>query len=428
MGSGIRIVVIGGGPAGLMAAGQAAGLGAEVILLEKMPRPARKLRITGKGRCNLTNTAPLNEFITFYGRNGRFLRSAYSRFFSTELLDFFHSLGIETASERGGRIFPTSNQAQDIVDALTGWVRNNGVRIRTNAAAKRIRVSESGALSVIVSDPTGENPIYQLSANAVILAVGGASYPATGSTGDGYKIAEDLGHSIITVRPALVPLRTAGDTAQRLQGLSLRNTAVRVYAGGLPEGHAFGEMLFTHFGVSGPIILTLSRMIVDALQENQPVSISIDLKPALDDEKLDNRIRRDLDEHGRRSFQRILEGLLPRKLIPVCIYLLGIPTDKPANQITSMERERLCSWLKDFRLEITGPMPISQALVTAGGIDLKEINPRSMESRIVPDLYFAGEILDLDGDTGGYNLQAAFSTGWLAGRAAASKLLDLPAP
>lgn len=422
------MVVIGGGPAGLMAAGQAARHGAEVLLLEKKRRPARKLRITGKGRCNLTNTAPLNEFIASYGNSGRFLRSAYSRFFSSELLDFFHSLGIETAIERGGRVFPSSNEAQDIVDALVSWARKNGVEIRTNAAVRRIKTGRDHRLSVIVVDPRGQNPVYELTADAVIVTPGGSSYPGTGSTGDGYRFAADLGHTIIPIRPALVPLRTAGDTAQRLQGLSLRNVEVSVLVNGKVEQQSFGEMLFTHYGISGPIILTMSLYMVDSLRENKQVSISIDLKPALDPKKLDKRIRRDLDEHGRRSFRRILEGLLPRKLIPVCIDQLKIRADKPANQITSEERDRLLEWLKNFRLDVTEPMPIELALVTAGGIQLKEINPRTMESKLIQNLYFAGEVLDLDGDTGGYNLQAAFSTGWIAGNAAAAKLLDLPAP
>ncbi|MBN1265387.1 MAG: NAD(P)/FAD-dependent oxidoreductase [Anaerolineales bacterium] len=423
-----KVVVIGGGPAGLMAAGQASEQGADVILLEKNHRPARKLRITGKGRCNLTNTAPLTEFITNYGKNGRFLRSAFSRFFSTELLEFFDKLGVKTESERGGRIFPVSNQAQDVVDSLVTWAKNNGVEIRTNAAVKRIKIGEENALSVIVSDPERNNPTYELNADAVILAVGGTSYPSTGSTGDGYRIAAELGHTIIPVRPALVPLRTAGETAQKLQGLSLKNIEVLVYIENQLADRAFGEMLFTHFGISGPIILTLSRSIVDALLENKRVSIGIDLKPALDQEKLDARLRRDLDEYGRRTFKHILAGLLPRKLIEVCIDQVSIPADKPGHQITSEERERLRCWLKDFRLEITEPMPISTALVTAGGIHLKEINPKTMESRLIPDVFFAGEILDLDGDTGGYNLQAAFSTGWVAGNAAAAKLLSPPSP
>lgn len=424
----MQIVVIGGGPAGLMAAGQAAGAGANVVLLEKMHRPARKLRITGKGRCNITNTAPVEEFTAYFGKKGRFLRSPFSRFFSTELLAFFMELGVETTSERGGRIFPVSNQAQDVVDALVSWAEDQGAQIRTNADVRSILVENGRCRAVSYSDLSDSSQKKMIGAEAVILAAGGSSYPGTGSTGDGYRMAGELGHTIIQIRPALVPLRTYGDTAQRLQGLSLRNIEVTVLVNGSELNRAFGEMLFTHFGISGPIILTESGSVVDALLEKKAVSISIDLKPALDPDKLDARLRRDFDKHGKRSFKRILEGLLPRKLIPVCVDLVGIPPDKPAHQITSEERDRLRNWLKGFTMEIKEAMPISQALVTAGGVNLKEINPKTMESRLVEKLYFCGEVIDLDGDTGGYNLQAAFSTGWVAGRAAAAALLGLSPP
>ncbi len=421
-----RLLVIGGGAAGLMAAGQAASVGAEVLLFEKMPRPARKLRITGKGRCNLTNSAPLDEFINHFGKKGRFLRSPFSRFFSSDLLQFFNSLGVETELERGGRFFPVSNQAQDIVDALVSWAEDQGVIIYPNAAVTRINTINGHVSSLHHQEPQNPGRITEVAGGAIILAVGGASYPGTGSSGDGFRIAADLGHTIIPIRPALVPLRTAGDTAQRLQGLSLRNIQVSVLIDGHQHEQEFGELLFTHFGISGPIILSLSRFMVDALRERKPVVVSIDLKPALSDEKLDERLKRDLDQFGRRQFHRILEGLLPRKLIPVCLDLVNIPYDKPAHQISSEERQALRRWLKDFRFKILEPMPISQALVTAGGVHLKEVNPKTMESRLVEGLYCAGEVLDLDGDTGGYNLQAAFSTGWVAGRAAATKLLGLP--
>jgi hypothetical protein len=250
------------------------------------------------------------------------------------------------------------------------------------------------------------------------LATGGASYPGTGSTGDGYRLAKELGHTIVLIRPALVPLDTAGDVAARLEGLSLRNVAVRVWFDDRMQDQAFGEMLFTRFGVSGPIILTLSRDIVDALRSRKRVRLSIDLKPALDDEKLDARLLRELDARGKRQYRTLLKDLLPRTLIPVCIEQTGIPADKVAHQITAMERLRLLRWLKDFRLEVTGHRPIAQAIITAGGVDTREVDPRTMASRLVPGLYLAGELLDVDADTGGYNLQAAFSTGWMAGRSA----------
>ena len=416
-----RVIVVGGGAAGLMAAGQAAEMGAETLLLEKMNHPGRKLRIAGKGRCNLTNVAPVSEFIAHFGPNGRFLRQAFSRFFNSDLVAFFEELGVRTVTERGGRVFPASNQAcpessrraQDVVDALARWVGDRGVTLQTRSPVKRLLV-EGGRVTGVQAS---RGRVHR--ADAVIVATGGASYPATGSTGDGYRLAQAVGHTIVPIRPALVPLETAGDIAPRLQGLSLRNVTVRVWVNGKKQAEAFGEMLFTHFGVSGPIILSLSRQVVDALLMNQTVTLSIDLKPALDESRLDARLLRDLDARGKRQFRTLLKGLLPSKLIPVCIELTGIPPDRVANQITSEERQRLRTWLKDFRLEVTGYRPFTEAIITAGGVDTREIDPRTMASRLVEGLYFAGEVLDVDADTGGYNLQAAFSTGWVAGRSAA---------
>jgi len=408
-----RVIVVGGGAAGLMAAGQAAEVGAETLLLEKMDRPGRKLRIAGKGRCNLTNLAPLSEFVAHFGPNGRFLRQAFAQFSNSDLVAFFEKLGVRTVTERGGRVFPVSGQAQDVVDALVRWIRDQGATLRTRSPVERLLVEEGRVTGVQVS----QGQVYH--ADAAIVATGGASYPATGSTGDGYRLAASLGHTIVPIRPALVPLETAGDVAPRLQGLSLRNVTVRVWGNGQKQAEAFGEMLFTHFGVSGPIILSLSRQVVDALRLGQRVILSIDLKPALDEGRLDARLLRDLDAHGKQQFRTLLKGLLPSKLIPVCINLTGIPSDKRAHQITSEERQRLRTWLKDFRLEVTGHRPFAEAIITAGGVDTREVGPRTMASRLVEGLYFAGEVLDVDADTGGYNLQAAFSTGWVAGRSAA---------
>ncbi len=410
----VRVIVIGGGAAGLMAAGQAAEMGAAVELLEKMDRPGRKLLITGKGRCNLSNVAPLREFAAHFGPNGRFLRGAFARFFAEDLIAFFAALGVPTVTERGGRVFPVSSRARHVVDALTGWVRAQGVSIHTEAPVMRLLLDGSRVCGV----QTASGQVHH--ADAVIIATGGASYPGTGSTGDGYRLAKAVGHSIVPVRPALVPLETAGDIAAQLQGLSLRNVAVRLYIEGTKKpSEAFGEMLFTHFGVSGPIILTLSRQAVDAKRAGKAITLSIDLKPALTDAKLDARLRRDLDAHGKQQFQTLLRGLLPRKLIPVCCAQTDIAPEKPAHQINAGERERLRAWLKDFRLEVTGHRSMRAAIVTAGGVDVREVDPRTMASRVVAGLYFAGEVLDIDADTGGYNLQAAFSTGWVAGRAAA---------
>lgn len=407
-----RVIVIGGGAAGLMAAGQAAEWGAETLLLEKMDRPGRKLLITGQGRCNLTNEAPLPDFLAHFGRTGQFLRQAFSRFFTADLVAFFERLGVRTVTERGGRVFPASSQAQEVVDALVRWVRASGATMRAQSPVERLLI-EAGR---VVGAQAGGR---QHPSDAVIVATGGASYPGTGSTGDGYRLAESAGHAIVPVRPALVPLETAGDVAQRLQGLSLRNVSVRVWIEGKKRAEEFGEMLFTHFGVSGPIILTLSGQVVDALRRRERVVLSIDLKPALDEAKLDVRLRRDFDEHGKQRLAGLLKGLLPKTLIPVCMDLTGISPEKAGHQITGEERKRLRLWLKDFRLDVTRHRPLSEAIVTAGGVDTRQVDPKTMASRRVGGLHFAGEVLDVDADTGGYNLQAAFSTGWLAGRAAA---------
>jgi predicted Rossmann fold flavoprotein len=415
-----RVIVIGGGAAGLMAAGQAAQCGAETLLLEKKSRPGLKLRITGKGRCNLTNEAPVPEFISHLA-NGRFLRQALARFSSADLVAFFHEQGVPTVTERGGRVFPESDRAQDIVDALVRWMGEQGATKRMRSPVTGLLVEEGRVVGVRVSSERIHD------ADAVVVATGGASYPDTGSTGDGYRMAAAAGHTIVPIRPALVPIETAGNVAPRLQGLSLRNVRLCVLIGGKARADAFGEMLFTHFGVSGPIVLSLSRQIVDALRSGERVVLSIDLKPALDEQKLDNRLLRDLDAYGKRQFQTLLAGLLPKKLIPICVEQTAILSTKTGAQITAQERKRLAHWLKGFRLEALGYRPFSEAIITAGGVDTREVDPRTMGSRRVSGLYFAGEVLDIDGDTGGYNLQAAFSTGWVAGRSAGSSAGSTPA-
>ncbi|MDD5722746.1 MAG: NAD(P)/FAD-dependent oxidoreductase [Syntrophales bacterium] len=407
------VIVVGGGASGMMAAGQAASVGAETLLLEKMHSPGRKLGITGKGRCNLTNIAPPADFISHFGPTGLFLRQAFHRFSSDDLVAFFEKLGVPTVVERGGRIFPASEQARDVVHALTRWIRMQGVTVRSGVSVDGL-LFEGGRVRGVRDSGGKDHP-----ADAVVIATGGVSYPATGSTGDGYRLAQSVGHSIIPLRPALVPIETKGDLAPRLQGLSLRNVNVVILVNGAKRAKAFGEMIFTHFGLSGPVILSLSGDVADALDAGGVVSVSIDLKPALDEYKLDERILRDLALHGKRKFETLLKGLLPAKMVPLCAEQVGISPEHMGHQITAGERGRLRAWLKDFRLEVTGVRPIAEAIVTAGGVDTKEIDPRTMASRRVDGLYFAGEVINVDADTGGYNLQAAFSTGWLAGRSAA---------
>ncbi|PKK83422.1 MAG: aminoacetone oxidase family FAD-binding enzyme [candidate division Zixibacteria bacterium HGW-Zixibacteria-1] len=412
-----RIIVVGGGAAGLMAAGQAALNGAATTILEKKERPGRKLRITGKGRCNLTNNAPLTEFIGRFSAGGKFLRQAFSRFFTPDLIEFFARIGVATELERGGRVFPENNDAKKVAEALDKWARDCGVDILTHSSVQSLIIKNGQLTEIGVTDRNGNSSFYNT--DAVIIATGGASYPATGSTGDGYRLAESVGHTIISVRPSLVPVETAGDTALRLQGVSLRNVSARLWINGKKKDERFGEMLFTHFGLSGPIILSLSRQIVDAVRTKAKIELSIDLKPALSEDKLDQRLLRDLDSHGKQKFSTLLKALLPRKLVPICSEMTKIDPDKSGHQISAPERKRLGRWLKDFRFEISGYRPFEEAIITAGGVDTKEINPRTMESLLVKGLYFAGEVMDIDADTGGFNLQAAFSTGWLAGLSAA---------
>lgn len=411
MGEASYLIVVGAGPAGLIAAGTAAGYGIPTLLLEKMDRPGRKLRITGKGRCNLTNQTDVRDFISHFGKNGAFLYQSFSRFFVSDLVQFLEGLGIKIVVERGGRIFPAELDAVQVTERVSGWTIKQGVQLETHRAVKEILVHGGRAAGVALQDGT------QIPAQAVIVASGGASYTGTGSSGDGYRMAERAGHTIIPIRPALVPLKTAGRTAADLQGLTLKNVRASVIVDGKKAASEFGEMLFTHFGLSGPIILTLSGRVVDALRNSSRVQITIDLKPALDEQKLDNRLLREINAHHKQQFSTMLKELLPASLIPVCVEQNVIPAEKICAEITAKERHRLLVWLKDFRFEVVGSLPLEAAIITAGGVALNEIDPRSMQSKLVAGLYFAGEVLDVNADTGGYNLQAAFSTGWMAGMA-----------
>ncbi|MGI6037965.1 MAG: NAD(P)/FAD-dependent oxidoreductase [Limnochordia bacterium] len=405
-----KVVVVGAGAAGLMAAGSAAEMGSQVLLLEKMGEPGRKLQIAGKGRCNLTNAGELEELIAGYPGNGSFLYSALARFNNHDLIEFFHALGVPTKVERGRRVFPRSDDAQQVVDALRRWVENLGVEIEYHCPVRELIVE--GGQMVGVRTDGGE-----VLASRVILATGGSSYPGTGSTGDGYRMAQAVGHRVIPLRPALVPLRASTPWVRGLQGLSLRNVQVTLRAGQRILASQFGEMLFTHFGVSGPIVLTISREALDYWLQSpgRVLDLLIDLKPALDRETLDRRVQRDLQKHGRKQLNNSLDDLLPKALIPVIIEEAGLNPRKTANQVNREERARLVSVLKELPVEITGSLPLAAAIVTAGGVCVREVDPRRMESKLISGLYFAGEVLDIDGITGGYNLQAAFSTGRLAG-------------
>jgi hypothetical protein len=395
----------------MMAAGRAAECGATVLLLEKTPRLGNKLRLTGKGRCNLTNQADLSEFISHFGASGRFLYSVFSRFFVQDLLSFFEQRGVPTVVERGGRVFPVSNDARQVVAALEGYLLAGGTQIRYRCAVERLLVEDGRIWGVQAAGST-------IRSAAVILATGGASYPRTGSDGQGYGLAAEIGHHIVPIRPALVPLLTAETWPRQLTGLTLHNVLATLLCNGRPIARESGEMLFTHFGVSGPIVLTLSGRAVDALAKGQ-VSLSINLKPTLTAEELDQRLCRELSAHGRKQLSNMLVELLPHKMVDVFVSLLGIPPDKPCHQISHAERRSIVALMQDLQVTITGSRSIAEAIVTAGGIDTREIDPRSMESRHIRGLFFCGEVIDFDGDTGGYNLQAAFSTGFVAGESAA---------
>jgi predicted Rossmann fold flavoprotein len=403
-----------------MAAGQATAAGASVLLLERTSRTGTKLRITGKGRCNLTNTAELDDFLAHFatpdkeGDSHLFLRNAFARHFAPDLMAFFEDLGVPLVEERGGRVFPASNDAHQVAEALVRSARDKGVVIRLHSRVVRLICPKAGTRVTGAVMEDGE----KVEAEAIVVATGGASYPKTGSTGDGYRLAEQVGHTIVPIRPALVPLVIAGPEPRAMMGLSLRNVEVGLLLDGKEFASEFGEMLFTHYGVSGPIILTLSGPAVQRLGQGR-LEMSINLKPALSAEKLDARLRRDLDRQGKRSYRNLLKGLLPLKMIDVVVARSGIPPDKLCHQITAGERGRLRELLQDFRLTIVGHRPLEEAIVTAGGVDVRQVDPRTMASRLATGLYFAGEVLNVQADTGGYNLQAAFSTGYVAGRAAA---------
>ncbi len=403
------VIIIGAGASGLMCAGTAAKRGLSVLLLEKMHMPARKLRISGKGRCNITNIAPLDEFMKHIGPDSRFLHNAFGVFFSQELEEFFESIGIETVKEQGGRIFPASGKATEVVDHLIEWVKKSGAHIRCNTSVKDIIIEENTVKCVHTTD----NQI--IPAKAVVVATGGLSYPATGSTGDGYHFAEFSGHTIHPLRPMLVPLISSDDFIQKLNGLHLKNISITVYVEGVKKQEIFGEMEFRDNTLTGPVILSLSRRFIDDISAKKKIIFYIDFKPALDHSKLDSRLLRDLNAMGKETFYKLLLGLLPSQLVPVFIELTDINRDKKCHLISAAERKKIVEFLKKFPVNINGHRDYNEAIITGGGISLKEINPKTMESKIIKNLYFTGEILNLDADTGGYNLQVAFSTAYLAG-------------
>ena len=403
-----KVIVVGAGAAGLMAAGKAAECGNDVTLIEKNDRVGKKILISGKGRCNITNDTDIEGLIENIPGNGNFLYSSFYTFSNHDLIYFLNKMGLKTKTERGGRVFPESDKSEDVIDVFMSYIKSQHVKLILKTSVKEIKTIDSEVKSVILLNEK------EIECESIILSTGGASYPGTGSTGDGYKIARKLGHTIIDLRPSLVPLVTNDKWVKELQGLSLKNISITfLNKNGKKIYNDFGEMLFTHFGVSGPVILSASRHLLDYDYKN--VKLLIDLKPALDEEKLDNRLQRDFDKYSRKQFKNSLDDLLPQKLISVITELSQIQPDKFVNQITKEERLRLVKLLKKLEINITASRPIPEAIVTVGGIATDEINPSSMESKLIKGLFFAGEIIDVDGYTGGFNLTIAFSTGYVAG-------------
>jgi hypothetical protein len=403
-----KVIVIGAGPAGMLAAGMAAEGGCDVVLLEKNERVGKKLFITGKGRCNLTNNSDEENHIANTPGNPYFMYSALYGFNSAAVMDFFENkLGVPLKTERGNRVFPKSDKSGDIVRALENYVKKSGVKLMLNTAVKSVTAENGVVTAVNINGKT-------LPCDSVIVATGGLSYPMTGSTGDGYKFAKDLGHKVTKLYPSLVPLKVSEKWVSELMGLSLKNIRIDVKIGGRSVFEDFGEMLFTHFGVSGPVILSASRYITERM--NEKPELYIDLKPALNEKELDKRLLKDFEKYANKDFSNSLKDLLPQKLIPVIIKLSGIPENKKVNVITKNERNTLLGLLKGLKLHITGTTGYNEAVVTDGGVSTDDIDPSTMQSKIVKGLYFAGEVVDVDAYTGGYNLQIAFSTAALAGR------------
>ncbi|MFW5984843.1 MAG: NAD(P)/FAD-dependent oxidoreductase [Halanaerobiaceae bacterium] len=407
------LIVVGAGAAGMMAAGRAAEKKKSVLLLEKNARPGKKLLITGKGRCNLTNDCEIEEMIANFFGNGKFLYNALYTFPNWRLRQFFADLGVETKVERGKRVFPVSDSARDVVEALQKYINKSGVEIKYKQAVEKVHSKKEDFFRVV----TRKGQKYD--GHNLLLATGGKSYPGTGSSGDGYEIAQRLGHDVTNLYPSLVPLNTKEEWPKEAQGLTLKNVRVSLEIEGEDVDSEFGELLFTHFGVSGPTVLTLSRRVVPNLDKD--VKLKINLKPALNFVQLDERLQRDFKKYARKQFKNSLGDLLPAKLRSVIIGQVSIPSRKEVNQITKKERRELVEVLQNLELTVTGSQGFRAAVVTAGGVATDEIDPRNMSSRLLEGLYFAGEIIDIDGLTGGFNLQAAFSTGYVVGESVGEK-------
>lgn len=413
-----KVIIVGGGAAGMAAAAAAAKNGHQAEIYEKNEKLGKKLFITGKGRCNVTNACEVEDLLKSVVSNSRFLYSSFYGFTNQDIMDLLEQAGCPLKIERGGRVFPVSDKSSDVIKALSGLLRDLGVKVHLNQPVEKLIIEEKPAICKGIRLPGRFGK--EILADSVIVATGGLSYPTTGSTGDGYQWAKESGHKIASLSPALVPFETAEEEAKTLQGLALKNIEVTIKSGKKELYRDFGEMLFTHFGVSGPVLLSASSFCAKAIQKG-PLTLEIDLKPALSKEQLDDRILRDFEEAKNRQFKNSLNRLLPAKLIPVIISRSQIHPDKQVNEITKKERQRLTEVIKQYTLTLTGLRGYKEAIITQGGVAVKEINPSTMESKLVKNLYFAGEVLDLDAVTGGFNLQIAWSTGWTAGMSIPNK-------
>lgn len=408
-----KVIVVGAGPAGMMAAIRAAQKTSGVLLIEKNASLGRKLGLTGKGRCNLTNACPLDEFMANFGKNGLFLRDAFKRFFVRELIYFFEKNGLKLKTERQERVFPQTDSSKSVVDVFKKVLHEERVEVVLSAAVKSV-LTEGGRVQGVCLD-SGE----KIFADSVVLATGGLSYPQTGSTGDGFKMAERMGHRIESFSPGLVPLETREDFVPQLQGLTLKNISISFLCGKKTVRSSVGELLFTHFGISGPLVLDASAFIAGQLNRQEAVKISIDLKPGMTPDEIDAKLRRDLQQSGSAMIKNYLEDMLPKRLVPFFLVLASVDGPKKCHQIAALERRRIAETFKNFSLTVVRTRPLTEAMVTHGGVSLQEVNPKTMGSKIISGLYFCGEVLDLAASTGGFNLQAAFSTGYIAGESAA---------
>ena len=404
------VIIVGAGPAGMMAAIMSAQSDKKVLLIERNNSLGKKLLISGKGRCNITNSSEMTEFLNQFSASRNFLRNSFFQFFNNDLIAFFEKSNLKLKLERGGRFFPDTDKAQDVLNVFKSKLNKKNIKIVYNERVKKILLSDKKIEGVL----TYSDKSYY--AEKVVIATGGLSYPLTGSSGDGYRIAEKLGHTIIPLKPALVPVCIKEKFIKDWQGISLKNVGLALYVNSKKADYRFGDMLFTHFGISGPIVLDISSVVYDALDSGKNVQVGINFKPALDYQKLDARLLREFASNTKKSVKNIFRNLLPKNIIDRFLQYCAIDEKKTASQVTSEERKKIIQALFDFRLTVSGVMPVKDAIVTQGGISTKEINPKTMESKLISGLYFVGEVIDIDAKTGGYNLQAAFSTGWACGK------------